>query len=107
MGNASPECAAVLSGGGKYATMFYCLLDREGLFSYVNAAHCPPVVVGRTGAQSELNSVLDHDSATLIAQLPQVARSRQVDSMLRDDAGWARREHGRRGRLSRVSHSFG
>jgi putative ABC transport system permease protein len=31
-------------------------------------------IVMRAGAQSELNSVLDHDSATLIAQLPQVQR---------------------------------
>lgn len=32
-------------------------------------------IVMRGGAQSELNSVLDHDSATLIAQLPQVAHN--------------------------------
>ena len=30
-------------------------------------------IVMRSGAQSELNSVLDHDSATLIMQLPQIA----------------------------------
>jgi putative ABC transport system permease protein len=33
------------------------------------------VIVMRAGAQSELNSVLDHDSAALVAQLPQVKRS--------------------------------
>src|SRR5579862_1417278 len=32
------------------------------------------VIVMRGGAQTEINSVLDHDSATLIAQLPQVRR---------------------------------
>src|SRR5579863_2768712 len=32
-------------------------------------------IVMRGGAQSELNSVLDHDSATLIEQMPQVARN--------------------------------
>jgi sigma-B regulation protein RsbU (phosphoserine phosphatase) len=38
----------------KYATVFYCLLDREGKFSYVNAAHCPPIVVRADGIQTEL-----------------------------------------------------
>ncbi len=33
------------TGGEKYATVFYALLDRTGLVSYVNAAHCPPMVV--------------------------------------------------------------
>ena len=37
------------TGGEKYATVFHCLIDREGRLSYVNAAHCPPVVV-RAGA---------------------------------------------------------
>ena len=32
------------------------------------------VIVMRGGAQTEINSVLDHDSATLIAQMPQVRR---------------------------------
>jgi putative ABC transport system permease protein len=32
-------------------------------------------IVMRAGSQTELNSVLDHDSATLIAQLPQVQRN--------------------------------
>jgi putative ABC transport system permease protein len=34
-------------------------------------------IVLRAGAQTELNSVLDHDSATLIEQLPQVLRNAQ------------------------------
>ena len=33
------------TGGEKYATVFYCLLERDGRLSYVNAAHCPPLVV--------------------------------------------------------------
>jgi sigma-B regulation protein RsbU (phosphoserine phosphatase) len=36
------------TGGEKYATVFYCLLEGNGRFSYVNAAHCPPMIV-RTG----------------------------------------------------------
>jgi phosphoserine phosphatase RsbU/P len=35
--------------GEKYATVFLCLLDMDGRFSYVNAAHCPPIVVRATG----------------------------------------------------------
>ena len=34
-------------------------------------------IVLRAGAQTELNSVLDHDTATLVAQLPQVLRNAQ------------------------------
>lgn len=33
------------------------------------------VIVMRAGAQSELNSVLDHDTAVLVSQLPQVVRN--------------------------------
>jgi serine phosphatase RsbU (regulator of sigma subunit) len=38
------------TGGEKYATVFYSLLDAAGRLSYVNAAHCPPLVV-RAGAE--------------------------------------------------------
>jgi serine phosphatase RsbU (regulator of sigma subunit) len=38
--------------GEKYATIFYGLLDSTGVLSYVNAAHCPPMVV-RAGGQTE------------------------------------------------------
>jgi putative ABC transport system permease protein len=34
-------------------------------------------IVMRAGAQTELNSVLDHDSATVVAQAPQVLRNAQ------------------------------
>jgi serine phosphatase RsbU (regulator of sigma subunit) len=40
------------TSGEKYATVFYGLLDSTGLLSYVNAAHCPPMVV-RAGGQTE------------------------------------------------------
>jgi serine phosphatase RsbU (regulator of sigma subunit) len=35
--------------GEKYATMFFSLLDVNGRLSYVNAAHCPPIVVRASG----------------------------------------------------------
>ncbi len=37
------------TGGEKYATIFYCLLHADGRLSYVNAAHCPPLVVRAGG----------------------------------------------------------
>jgi phosphoserine phosphatase RsbU/P len=38
------------TAGEKYATIFYALLDATGRLSYVNAAHCPPMIV-RAGAE--------------------------------------------------------
>jgi sigma-B regulation protein RsbU (phosphoserine phosphatase) len=42
------------TGGEKYATAFYCLIDRDGRLSYVNAAHCPPIAARPDGGYSEL-----------------------------------------------------
>jgi serine phosphatase RsbU (regulator of sigma subunit) len=33
------------TGGEKYATVFYCILHEDGRMYYVNAAHCPPIVL--------------------------------------------------------------
>jgi len=44
------------TGGEKYATVFYSLLDRNGRFSYVNAAHCPPLIVRANGERLELDA---------------------------------------------------
>jgi sigma-B regulation protein RsbU (phosphoserine phosphatase) len=30
------------TGGEKYATLFYCTLDRSGSMRWINAGHCPP-----------------------------------------------------------------
>ena len=30
--------------GGKYATVFYCLLDRSGRLHYINGGHCAPIL---------------------------------------------------------------
>jgi serine phosphatase RsbU (regulator of sigma subunit) len=38
------------TAGEKYATVFYALLSDDGKLSYVNAAHCPPLIV-RPGAE--------------------------------------------------------
>jgi sigma-B regulation protein RsbU (phosphoserine phosphatase) len=44
------------TGGEKYATVFYCLPELEGRLSYVNAAHCPPIVVRASGQLSTLEA---------------------------------------------------
>jgi sigma-B regulation protein RsbU (phosphoserine phosphatase) len=35
--------------GEKYATIFYCQLDRGGRLRYVNAGHCPPIIARADG----------------------------------------------------------
>ena len=42
------------TGGEKYATIFYSVIESDGSFSYVNAAHCPPMVVRGGGIVDEL-----------------------------------------------------
>lgn len=42
--------------GGKYATAFYCLLDRSGRFRYINAGHCEPIVISAAGAYEYLDA---------------------------------------------------
>lgn len=44
------------TGGEKYATVFYSLLNSDGCFHYVNAAHCPPMVLRTGGAIEELET---------------------------------------------------
>ena len=42
------------TSGEKYATIFYSLVERGGFLSYVNAAHCPPMLVRAGGIKVEL-----------------------------------------------------
>jgi phosphoserine phosphatase RsbU/P len=44
------------TGGEKYATVFYCLLEADGKLSYVNAAHCPPMAVRPSGEYTFLEA---------------------------------------------------
>jgi serine phosphatase RsbU (regulator of sigma subunit) len=44
------------TGGEKYATIFYCLLHDDGRMHYVNAAHCPPMLVRANGERLELEA---------------------------------------------------
>ena len=40
--------------GEKYATVFYCLVERDGALHYVNAGHCPPLIVRPDGGLESL-----------------------------------------------------
>jgi len=42
------------TAGEKYATIFYCLLERGGRLHYVNAGHCPPLIVRADGRLESL-----------------------------------------------------
>ena len=42
--------------GEKYATVFYCTLDSDGLLSYANAGHCAPFLVGTDGRMRKLHT---------------------------------------------------
>jgi len=42
------------TAGEKYATVFYCLLERAGRLHYVNAGHCPPLIVRQAGGIESL-----------------------------------------------------
>lgn len=42
--------------GGKYATVFYSMLDQDGRFRYINAGHCAPMVVSTDGKMEYLET---------------------------------------------------
>jgi serine phosphatase RsbU (regulator of sigma subunit)/pSer/pThr/pTyr-binding forkhead associated (FHA) protein len=44
------------TAGEKYATVFYCLLERGGVLHYVNAGHCPPLIVRHAGGIDSLEA---------------------------------------------------
>jgi sigma-B regulation protein RsbU (phosphoserine phosphatase) len=44
------------TAGEKYATVFYCLLERGGLLHYANAGHCPPLIVRQAGGIESLDA---------------------------------------------------
>jgi len=44
------------TAGEKYATVFYCTLERSGQLHYVNAGHCPPLVVRSAGNLESLDA---------------------------------------------------
>ena len=44
------------TGGNKYATVFYCLLERDGRLHYINAGQCAPILVSPEGRYEYLES---------------------------------------------------
>jgi len=52
--------------GGKYATVFYCLLNRAGSLRYINAGQCAPILVSKSGGIEYLDT-----TAMPVGLLPQ------------------------------------
>jgi len=42
--------------GGKYATVFYCLLDRSGRLHFINGGHCAPILISQAGRYEYLEA---------------------------------------------------
>jgi serine phosphatase RsbU (regulator of sigma subunit) len=42
--------------GEKYATIFYATLESSGILRYVNAGHCPPLLVRAGGGIQQLDA---------------------------------------------------
>ena len=42
--------------GEKYATLFYCMLDRSGRLRYANAGHCAPILLRASGGLERLGT---------------------------------------------------
>jgi len=42
--------------GGKYATIFYCLLDNGGRLHYINAGQCAPILLSKDGRYEYLET---------------------------------------------------
>lgn len=42
--------------GEKFATLFYCRVAREGTMHWINAGHCPPLVLGPDASLTSLDS---------------------------------------------------
>ncbi len=44
------------TGGGKYATIFYSLVDRSGRLRYINAGQCAPILISPDGRYEYLET---------------------------------------------------
>jgi len=42
--------------GSKYATVFYCLLERSGRLHYINGGHCAPILISQSGRYEYLDA---------------------------------------------------
>lgn len=70
-----PSLVVVIGIAGVVGVLVAVLAMAEGFEAVLKQTGSDDTaIVMRGGAQTEINSVLDHDSATLIAQLPQVRR---------------------------------
>src|SRR6202167_6109347 len=72
-------CSVVVVGIAGVVAVLVALLAMAGGFEATlkQSGSDDTAIVMRAGAQTEINSVLDHDSAGLVAQAPQVLRTAQ------------------------------
>ncbi|HEY1341584.1 MAG TPA: SpoIIE family protein phosphatase [Bryobacteraceae bacterium] len=63
------------TAGEKYATVFYCLLHASGELHYVNAAHCPPLIVRPRAELVELETTAMPVGLVEIAEYPVDSRT--------------------------------
>src|SRR6202161_2106287 len=72
-------CSVVVVGIAGVVAVLVALLAMAGGFEATlkQSGSDDTAIVMRAGAQTEINSVLDHDSAGLVAQAPQVLRNAQ------------------------------
>jgi sigma-B regulation protein RsbU (phosphoserine phosphatase) len=62
--------------GGKYATIFYCLLDCGGHLTYINAGQCAPILLSHDGRFEYLEAT--SMPVGLLAQVDFVVEQRQL-----------------------------
>ncbi len=68
----------VRSEGGKYATVFYSTLDKQGNLVYINAGHCAPYLLRRDGTIETLETT--SMPVGLVPEIPFIVETRQLHS---------------------------
>jgi phosphoserine phosphatase RsbU/P len=66
--------------GSKYATVFYCLLDRSGRLHYINGGHCAPILISQSGRYEYLEA-----TAMPVGMLPEAAFQVEERQLSRGD----------------------
>lgn len=64
------------SESGKYATVFYSTLDRQGNLVYINAGHCAPYLMRRDGTLETLETT--SMPVGLVPEVPFLVENRQL-----------------------------
>ena len=62
--------------GEKYATVFFSVLTSDGRLTWINAGHCPPILLSRDGAIEEFEA--DSLPVGMLEMVNFVVRSKQL-----------------------------